>query len=325
MDYTLLRAFVTVAREGNLTRAAAQLHLTQPAVSLQIKNLQETLGVDAVLADLARAARSRATAKRCCRTPNARSPRRPTCSAPLLRCVTKCADACASARFSIPDFLRLGGFLRQLVETLSAHRNGLAARHVGLGAGAREGARSGCRLSTSAIRPTTTRATATAFTSSRSRRSCIACSRRRAGTDRVNKGKRDWAVARRSCRGSGRRPSRRTTGCCRASFEEAGVKPVIVAEVDQEPSMLDLVKSGVGLTLARDSIAIAAGACARADDRRRHDRADPAVVRRARRAPRRTGDCRGAAPDRGRNGRFEYTSQREFKSARKCIRASFID
>ncbi|EJO56460.1 transcriptional regulator, LysR family, partial [Burkholderia multivorans CF2] len=45
MDLTLLRAFATVAREGNLTRAAAQLHLTQPAVSLQIKHLQETLGV----------------------------------------------------------------------------------------------------------------------------------------------------------------------------------------------------------------------------------------------------------------------------------------
>lgn len=45
MDFTLLRAFATVAREGNLTRAAVQLHLTQPAVSLQIKHLQETLGV----------------------------------------------------------------------------------------------------------------------------------------------------------------------------------------------------------------------------------------------------------------------------------------
>jgi DNA-binding transcriptional LysR family regulator len=40
-------------------------------------------------------------------------------------------------------------------------------------------------------------------------------------------------------------------------FAEAGVKPVKVAEVDQEPSMLDLVKSGVGLTLARDATAIA--------------------------------------------------------------------
>ncbi|KAF1054243.1 MAG: hypothetical protein GAK41_00639 [Burkholderia gladioli] len=34
------------------------------------------------------------------------------------------------------------------------------------------------------------------------------------------------------------------------------MQPVKVAEVDQEPSMLDLVKSGVGLSLVRDSIAL---------------------------------------------------------------------
>src|SRR5258708_33695318 len=45
MDLTLLRAFVTVAGAANLTRAAVQLNVSQPAVSLQIKNLQETLGV----------------------------------------------------------------------------------------------------------------------------------------------------------------------------------------------------------------------------------------------------------------------------------------
>lgn len=39
-------------------------------------------------------------------------------------------------------------------------------------------------------------------------------------------------------------------------FAELRVQPVKVAEVDQELSMLDLVKSGVGLTLARDSIAL---------------------------------------------------------------------
>ncbi|OMT81058.1 LysR family transcriptional regulator substrate-binding protein, partial [Burkholderia pseudomallei] len=39
-------------------------------------------------------------------------------------------------------------------------------------------------------------------------------------------------------------------------FADAGAQPVKVAEVDQETSMLDLVKSGVGLTLARDSIAL---------------------------------------------------------------------
>jgi DNA-binding transcriptional LysR family regulator len=43
MDLRLLNAFLTVAREGSLTRAAAELHMTQPAVSLQIKSLQSSL------------------------------------------------------------------------------------------------------------------------------------------------------------------------------------------------------------------------------------------------------------------------------------------
>src|SRR5271156_5014957 len=45
MELAHFKAFVAVAREGNLTRAAAQLNLSQPAVSLQIKNLQEMLGL----------------------------------------------------------------------------------------------------------------------------------------------------------------------------------------------------------------------------------------------------------------------------------------
>lgn len=45
MDIRTLSAFVTVAREGSLTRAAEKLHLTQPAVGLHIKNLQEQIGL----------------------------------------------------------------------------------------------------------------------------------------------------------------------------------------------------------------------------------------------------------------------------------------
>jgi DNA-binding transcriptional LysR family regulator len=41
-----------------------------------------------------------------------------------------------------------------------------------------------------------------------------------------------------------------------AQFDALGVAPNAVAEVDQESSMLDLVRSGVGLSLARDSIAL---------------------------------------------------------------------
>jgi DNA-binding transcriptional LysR family regulator len=44
MEIYQLRAFVAVARTGHLTRAAEQLHLTQSAVSKQLKALEEQLG-----------------------------------------------------------------------------------------------------------------------------------------------------------------------------------------------------------------------------------------------------------------------------------------
>ncbi len=44
LDMTALRAFVTVAETGGVTRAAGQLHLTQSAVSMQLKRLEESLG-----------------------------------------------------------------------------------------------------------------------------------------------------------------------------------------------------------------------------------------------------------------------------------------
>jgi len=45
MEIYQLRAYVTVARLGHLTRAAEVLHVTQPAVSGQIKALEEELGI----------------------------------------------------------------------------------------------------------------------------------------------------------------------------------------------------------------------------------------------------------------------------------------
>lgn len=44
LDLTALRSFVTVAESGGVTKAAAQLHLTQSAVSMQLKRLEEALG-----------------------------------------------------------------------------------------------------------------------------------------------------------------------------------------------------------------------------------------------------------------------------------------
>ena len=41
LDLTALRSFTAVADAGGVTRAAAQLNLTQSAVSMQLKRLEE--------------------------------------------------------------------------------------------------------------------------------------------------------------------------------------------------------------------------------------------------------------------------------------------
>lgn len=46
LNYHHLRYFHAIAREGNLTRAAEHLHLSQSALSLQLRKLEESLGHD---------------------------------------------------------------------------------------------------------------------------------------------------------------------------------------------------------------------------------------------------------------------------------------
>ena len=253
MDLTLLRAFITVAREGNLTRAAVQLHLTQPAVSLQIKHLQEMLGVtlftrtshglsltrdgQALLPHAERALGAAADVRR---------------AAQSLRHEVR--GRLRIGTILDPEFLRLGGFLKQLVESWphieTALRHGMSGwvleqirageLDVGyyIGLPSDDETRDGTAFHALSLTRFQYRVLAPA-----------------GWKDRV-KGARDWRSLA-ALPWIWTPPASAHNRLLSRCFDEAGVKPVKVAEVDQEPSMLDLVKSGVGLTLARDATAIA--------------------------------------------------------------------
>ena len=49
MDIRLLEYFLAVAKYGNITRAAEQLHVTQPTISRQLMDLEEKMGTPLLL------------------------------------------------------------------------------------------------------------------------------------------------------------------------------------------------------------------------------------------------------------------------------------
>ena len=48
MDIKQLINFITIVEEGNITKAAQKLHLSQPPLSNQLKSLEQELGVKLV-------------------------------------------------------------------------------------------------------------------------------------------------------------------------------------------------------------------------------------------------------------------------------------
>lgn len=244
MDLIQLRAFVTVAREGNLTRAAERLHLTQPAVSLQIKALQSELDLQLFT-----------------RTPSGMS--LTDDGAKLLPFAERVMESVAEFRQGAsalhselsgtlaigtildPEFIRLGPFLKRLVETypqlstqlqhgmsgwvLQQVKSGVLDVGYYLGTPGKEfHSQTLTQFSYNVIAPTGWKS-------------------RVAGKDWPALAKLPWIWT---------PPESAHNRLLTKIFAEYGVTPNKVALVDQEPSMLDLVKSGVGLSLARESVAL---------------------------------------------------------------------
>ncbi|MBI3286225.1 MAG: LysR family transcriptional regulator [Burkholderiales bacterium] len=248
MDFTQLRAFVTVAREGNLTRAAERLHVTQPAVSLQIKTLQQALQLQLFSRSSGGMRLSDDGAKL---LPYAE---RVLAGLSEFRQAADALHSTVSGQLAIgtildPEFTRLGDFLKRLVETypqlstrlqhgmsgwvLQQIRAGTLDVGFYLGQPPDDGK---TPLHALTLTSFTYRVVAPAGWKNRV-----------SGQGWPALAQLPWIWT---------PPASVHHRLLSKVFAGCGLAPNKVALVDQEPSMLDLVKSGVGLSLIRDSIAI---------------------------------------------------------------------
>jgi DNA-binding transcriptional LysR family regulator len=241
---------VLAAREGSVSRAAERLHLTQPAVSLQLKRLAEETGLQL----FTRTPHGLAlTADGAALLPQAER---------VLSAVGDLQQAARNLQGTVrgalrigtildPEFTRLGVFLRELVE--SAPQIETELRHGMSGTVLAQVLRGeldvGFHLDTedgdaAAPAPLAAR-TLTRFTYR-----VVAP----AGWGPQVLG-RDWkALA--ALPWLATPPESAHHRLLEKVFGPLGLSPRRAALVDQEASMLDLLKSGVGLSLLRDSIAI---------------------------------------------------------------------
>jgi len=250
MDLKHIRTFAAVAREGNLTRAAEHLHLTQPALSLQLKNFQESLD----LTLFARTAQGLA--------PNADGRALLPSAQRVLDALDDFQRAIGALRDTVqgelrmgtildPEFLRLGATLQYLVEhypkirpTLRHGMSGSVGRQVRAGeldVGFFLGphARGGNQPSGLYAQPLASFSYYVVAPKS--------WSAQVAGRGWAEIAALPWIWT---------PPDSVHHRLLSDKFDALGITPHAVAEVDQEASMLDLVRSGVGLSLARDAIAL---------------------------------------------------------------------
>ncbi len=244
MDLTQLRAFVTVAREGNLTRAAEKLHLTQPAVSLQLKSLQQNLALQLFTRTPAGLALSADGAK----------------LLPLAEKVLAGSQELLQAAHSLhstlsgklaigtildPEFTRLGAFLKMLVEGYPQVSTEL--KH-GMSGWVQQQIRDGQIDVGYYLGPVPLQLHAIELCSFNYHvLAPQGWGKRVTGKSWESLAQLPWIWS---------PPESVHHRLLNELFDAHHVQPLKMALVDQEASMLDLVKSGIGLSLVRDSIAL---------------------------------------------------------------------
>lgn len=279
MDLLSLKAFVAVAREGTVSKAAQTLHLTQPAVSLQLKAMQDRLKLQL----FARSGRGLAlTRDGAALLPQAEK---------VLQALSDFGQSASSMQASVrgllrigtildPEFTRLGAFLKELVESapqieteLSQHMSGDVLARLQQGAldvgfylampdelaQWRERAPAAQavnpyfyegNMAFAGIESTQTAINLVVTELARFSYRVLAP----AGWGPQVMGK-DWrALAQLPWIVTP--PASAHHRLLKSVMQPLGLSLKRAALVDQEASMLDLVRSGVGLSLARDTIAL---------------------------------------------------------------------
>lgn len=257
LDLRALRAFVATANEGSVSRAAAKLHLTQPAVSLQLRQLADITGVELFTRTSNGVLLTRDGATLLQHAERALQAQADFLQA-ALRLKGSVRGTLRVGTILDPEFTRLGGFLRELValapelqpelhqlmsgQVLEALTKGeldvgytIAAAPAAKAGRERAGARDE-RLHVEPLARFTYRVVAPPGWGPQVR-----------GRDWAELVRLPWVMT---------PPASVHHRLLVATLQPLGLRQNGVAQVDQESSMMALVRSGVGLSLARDALAI---------------------------------------------------------------------
>lgn len=245
-----LRAFVAVAREGSVSRAAVRLHLTQPAVSLKLKQLQDDLDLKLF----------RRKPQGLVLTADGQS-LLPVAEKALAGLVAfersaRALHSTVRGRLKIgtivdPEFIRLGAFLHRLVDRAPQLETEL---HQGMSGRVLDQVRNGNLDVGYFLAPPGTGPDLPELMHRELTRfdyhviAPAGWAARVSDTHWASLAALPWIVT----------PEDSVHNRLLASvMEPQGAVPHGVAQVDQEACMLDLVRAGVGLSLARDALAMA--------------------------------------------------------------------